>query len=316
MPSCRATGRGWRSGWPRPKPATPEVALRALAALAAVDRRPFIVTDEVLTLLALSEVQVRSGQYRAALGSASAGRAIVEQHSPDGGLLQRVGRAEGTDPPSAQGMPCAPSVCFAGCRARPTSCSCEFGSACFAGRVVAAQMLREVEPATPRQEAEHALLSAWSQLGRSRRASEQHLLALAEVCVANGLTTSLVGAPPDVLGAARRAADHFVDDGLLGLVDVAERARGPRPAMRPAPEAASAALSRGELQLVALLPTRMTNADMADRLGVSVNTVKTRLRRLFAKLDVHDRRHAVERAGELGLLPESDQTAAGDGTRA
>ncbi len=67
---------------------------------------------------------------------------------------------------------------------------------------------------------------------------------------------------------------------------------------------------------MALLPTRMTNADMADRLGVSVNTVKTRLRRLFAKLDVHDRRHAVERTGELGLLPESDQTAAGDGTRA
>ena len=86
--------------------------------------------------------------------------------------------------------------------------------------------------------------------------------------------------------------------------------------MRPAPEAASAALSRGELQLVALLPTRMTNADMADRLGVSVNTVKTRLRRLFAKLDVHDRRNAVERIGELGLLPASDPTPAGGGTRA
>ena len=51
-----------------------------------------------------------------------------------------------------------------------------------------------------------------------------------------------------------------------------------------------------------LLPTRMSNADIAEHLGVSVNTVKTRLRRLFAKLGVSDRRGAALRVAELGLL--------------
>jgi LuxR family maltose regulon positive regulatory protein len=62
-------------------------------------------------------------------------------------------------------------------------------------------------------------------------------------------------------------------------------------------------MSRGELQLIALLPSRASNADLATSLGVSVNTVKTRLRRLYSKLEARDRNEAIRKAQARGLLP-------------
>ena len=61
-------------------------------------------------------------------------------------------------------------------------------------------------------------------------------------------------------------------------------------------------LSPGEIQLLAFLPTRDTNEDIARRLGISVNTVKTRLGRLYRKLGVSGRREAVAEARTRGLI--------------
>ena len=61
-------------------------------------------------------------------------------------------------------------------------------------------------------------------------------------------------------------------------------------------------LTRAEDAVLALLPSGMTNAEIAERLFVSVNTVKTHLRRVFAKLGVRNRREAVRRAVEMGLV--------------
>lgn len=61
-------------------------------------------------------------------------------------------------------------------------------------------------------------------------------------------------------------------------------------------------LTDREMVLLRYLPSRLTNADIAEELYVSVNTVKTHLRHIYWKLDVVDRNAAVERAEALDLL--------------
>jgi predicted ArsR family transcriptional regulator len=43
-------------------------------------------------------------------------------------------------------------------------------------------------------------------------------------------------------------------------------------------------------------------SEIADQLHLSVNTVRTHMRHLYDKLDVHQRHDAIERARALGLL--------------
>ncbi len=62
------------------------------------------------------------------------------------------------------------------------------------------------------------------------------------------------------------------------------------------------ALTSRERELLAFLPTRMTNEEIADQLGVSVNTIKSHVRSVYRKLDVPNRREAVRRAEQAGLI--------------
>jgi ATP/maltotriose-dependent transcriptional regulator MalT len=61
-------------------------------------------------------------------------------------------------------------------------------------------------------------------------------------------------------------------------------------------------LTEREQALLALLPSRLTNAEMAEAAGVSLNTVKTHLKHIYRKLAVSGRRDAVGYAEQLGLL--------------
>jgi LuxR family transcriptional regulator, maltose regulon positive regulatory protein len=64
-------------------------------------------------------------------------------------------------------------------------------------------------------------------------------------------------------------------------------------------------LSRSERRVLRYLPTNLSAPEIARELSVSVNTVRTHMRHLFAKLGAHRRTDAVARAQALGLLAPS-----------
>ena len=61
-------------------------------------------------------------------------------------------------------------------------------------------------------------------------------------------------------------------------------------------------LTTAELRVLPLLMTHLTLGEVAERLGVSHNTVKTQTKSIYRKLDVSSRSEAVQRAAELGLV--------------
>ena len=61
-------------------------------------------------------------------------------------------------------------------------------------------------------------------------------------------------------------------------------------------------LSPGELRVLRYLPTNLSRPEIAGELSVSLNTVSTHIRSIYAKLQVRDRSSAVQRARELRLL--------------
>ncbi|MEU0934810.1 response regulator transcription factor [Embleya sp. NPDC005971] len=70
---------------------------------------------------------------------------------------------------------------------------------------------------------------------------------------------------------------------------------------RPAP----VVLTTREVQVLDAVADGLSNADIGKRLVIAEATVKTHLLRVFAKLDVSDRTHAVVIAIESGLLPRA-----------
>ena len=68
-------------------------------------------------------------------------------------------------------------------------------------------------------------------------------------------------------------------------------------------------LSESETRVLRYLPTHLTAPEIANELYLSVNTVSTHTRHLYAKLGVHSRHEAVDRARALGLLAPSTRRA-------
>ncbi len=95
--------------------------------------------------------------------------------------------------------------------------------------------------------------------------------------------------------AAQRLLDQYPDAGVLRrrlerLRRTSQQARMAEP------------LTAAESRVLKLLPTHLTEGQMAGELYVTRNTVKTHLRGLYRKLEVSSRAEAVSRARELGLL--------------
>jgi ATP/maltotriose-dependent transcriptional regulator MalT len=64
-------------------------------------------------------------------------------------------------------------------------------------------------------------------------------------------------------------------------------------------------LTHGESRVLHYLPTNLSAREIAGELYLSVNTVKTHQRHLYAKLGARSRSQAVDQARALGLLAPS-----------
>jgi DNA-binding CsgD family transcriptional regulator len=62
-------------------------------------------------------------------------------------------------------------------------------------------------------------------------------------------------------------------------------------------------ISKRELEVLSLMAEGLSNNEIAEKLFVSLNTIKTHSAKLFEKLEVKRRTQAIETAKKLGLLP-------------
>jgi LuxR family maltose regulon positive regulatory protein len=108
-----------------------------------------------------------------------------------------------------------------------------------------------------------------------------HLAAARDVATRNGaaLLAALVG---EVYAAGRVPVVRVSPD------------RGQHTLVEP--------LTPREMEVLRLLGTTLSRPEMARELHVSVNTVRTHVRRIYDKLDAHSRDEALARAAALGLL--------------
>jgi len=61
-------------------------------------------------------------------------------------------------------------------------------------------------------------------------------------------------------------------------------------------------LSKRELEVLRLIATGASNAEIAQELYIAVGTVKNHVKNIYSKLDVHSRAQAIARSRELGLI--------------
>jgi LuxR family maltose regulon positive regulatory protein len=87
---------------------------------------------------------------------------------------------------------------------------------------------------------------------------------------------------------------------LIDILDVLRGSSASTVDLAPSPPTEE--LSPSELRVLRYLPTNLSRPQIAGELSVSVNTVNTHVRSVYAKLQASDRSSAVERARELRLL--------------
>jgi LuxR family maltose regulon positive regulatory protein len=153
-----------------------------------------------------------------------------------------------------------------------------------------------------------------------------HLNQRIEACLLDGLARARLGEREAAEGSVERALALAEPQGSVWIVLTVPGARellGAHPLHRtahaaqlkalldllsgaePAPAAAhdlAEPLSERELAVLRFLPTNLSAAEIGGELFLSVHTVKTHMRKLYAKLDVHTRAEAVQQGRALGLL--------------
>ena len=99
------------------------------------------------------------------------------------------------------------------------------------------------------------------------------------------------------------AADEAVEAlAAAGLIAEAAREAAAEAVTEGAATARAASVSLAEARVLRYLPTQLTFAMIAGKLGISRSAAKERAERAYKKLGVHSRAEAVTRARALGLI--------------
>jgi LuxR family transcriptional regulator, maltose regulon positive regulatory protein len=190
------------------------------------------------------------------------------------------------------------------------------GEACNASAVIS---LAEKDPGSARREL-RPVLDGTARVNPYLTRVEAHLLdALAchdlgdDRAAQAGIERALNIAEPDRLifpfamtGAWRlletRLPQRETHTALVAdILDMIHDSAPARPGQLPGSPAGE--LSPAELRVLRFLPTNLTRLEIASDLSVSLHTVNTHLRHIYAKLGASDRSSAVQRSRELQLLP-------------
>ena len=132
---------------------------------------------------------------------------------------------------------------------------------------------------------------------RLRLACLERALTLAEP---EGYVRIFVDEGPPMAALLRAAAKQGIArDYVRRLLAAVGRDRA---TTAPVEQALIEPLSERELDVLRLLGTDLDGPDIARELVVSLNTVRTHTKNIYAKLGVNNRRAAVRRAAELDLL--------------
>ncbi len=155
---------------------------------------------------------------------------------------------------------------------------------------------------TTRTDLELRLLRASVAILRSSQQTPQLVREALAIADRHGFVqTVLDTAPPFVDHLVSGSALYPSTDNLRALVTAGLQARKLLPS-RPQTSRLPDPLTAAEVRVLEKLPQRLTYADMASDLNLSLNTVKTHLRHTYMKLGATSRSTAVKRATSLGLL--------------
>jgi DNA-binding CsgD family transcriptional regulator len=94
----------------------------------------------------------------------------------------------------------------------------------------------------------------------------------------------------------------MTSDYRVGAVKAVEKGKGAARQSAGAAILACPGLSIRECSILELIGQGNSNKRIARTLGISAETVKSHVKRVFIKLDVNTRAHAVARAQSLGLF--------------
>jgi LuxR family maltose regulon positive regulatory protein len=255
------------------------------------------VVERINTMSALSLFEAWCGNIdqadvlvHEALQTARAAGMLAHPSLAEGHGATVLAELERHDPAPGTVRSVAPGVLF-----ERAAASLTLGDTEQARKIVSAwdELVPAPEPLSVVQH--HILLARLAADDDALDEATRQLTEAVKVAEVYGLVDVFVRAGPGILNGL-----STISGPQAAFSDVI-RVRAQQSAAPPASDLADPLTDR-EVEILAYLPTRFTNVELARRFFVSVNTIKTHMAHIYRKLGVSNRDTAIGRAQELGLL--------------